>query len=118
MAYSRIFPNSVVLPNGQVVVIGGQTIGKLFSDDNSVLVTELWDPPTGTFRTLPPMAVGRDYHGMALLLPDARVLSGGGGLCGPTCAGNRTDVQILTPHYLLNGDGTPATRPVILSAPA
>ena len=118
MAYSRTFSNAVVLPNGQVLVIGGQTIGRPFSDDNSILVPELWDPRTETFEPLPPMAVGRNYHSVALLLPDARVLSGGGGMCGAGCPGNHPDVQILTPHYLLNDDGTPARRPIIELAPA
>ena len=118
MAYPRIFANGVVLPNGQVLVIGGQTIGKPFSDDNSVLVPELWDPATETFKQLPPIAVGRNYHSVALLLPDGRVLSGGGGLCGAGCAANHPDAQILTPHYLLNANGTAATRPVLQTAPS
>jgi large repetitive protein len=118
MAYPRIFANGVVLPNGQVVIIGGQTIGKLFSDDNSILVPELWDPTSETFTPLPPIAVGRNYHSVALLMPDGRVMSGGGGLCGAGCGDNHPDVQILTPHYLLNPDGTPATRPLLTAAPA
>lgn len=118
MAYRRTYHNSVVLPNGQVVIIGGQTFGKNFSDDNSVLRPELFDPATETFTLLPPIAVGRNYHSVALLLPDARVMSAGGGLCGEGCPANHPDLQILTPHYLLNDDGSPATRPVIVSAPA
>jgi large repetitive protein len=117
MAYRRIFGNGVALPNGQVLIIGGQTIGVPFSDDNSALVPELWDPATEKFTPLPPIAVGRNYHSVALLLPDARVLSAGGGLCGSGCAGNHPDAQILTPHYLLNADGSAATRPVIQTAP-
>lgn len=118
MAYRRVFSNAVVLPNGQVLVIGGQTVGVPFSDDNSALVPELWNPDTETFTPLPPIAVGRNYHSVALLLPDARVLSAGGGLCGSGCAGNHPDAQILTPNFLLNADGSPASRPVIGSAPA
>ncbi len=118
MAYRRAFHNSVVLPNGQVVIIGGQTYAVGFSDNNSVLVPELWDPASETFTALAPIAAPRNYHSVALLLPDARVLSAGGGLCGAGCAANHPDLQILTPHYLLNPDGTAATRPVITSAPA
>lgn len=118
MAYSRIFSNAVALPNGQVMVIGGQTRAKGFSDDFSVLPAELWDPATERFTTLPAIAVARNYHSVALLLPDARVMSGGGGLCGAGCAANHPDIQIYTPHYLLNADGSPATRPVIETAPA
>ena len=118
MAYRRAFHNSVVLPNGQVVVIGGQTYAVGFSDNNSVLVPELWDPATESFTPLPPISAPRNYHSVALLLPDGRVLSAGGGLCGAGCAANHPDLQILSPHYLFKPDGTPATRPVITSAPA
>lgn len=117
MAYSRIFSNGVVLPNGNVLVIGGHTFGDPWSDDNSVLIPELWNPATETFTPLPPIGVPRNYHSIALLLPDARVLSAGSGLCGG-CSTNHPNAQILTPHYLLNDDGTPATRPVINTAPA
>ncbi len=117
MAYSRIFSNGVVLPNGQVLVIGGHTFGKPWADDTSVLVPELWDPVTETFTPLPVIGAPRNYHSIALLLPDARVLSAGGGLCG-TCSTNHPNAQILTPHYLLNDDGSAATRPVINTAPA
>lgn len=117
MAYSRIFSNGVVLPNGQVLVIGGHSFGRPWSDDNSALVPELWDPATETFVPLPPIGVPRNYHSIALLLPDARVLTAGSGLCG-SCSTNHANAQILTPHYLLNDDGTAATRPVISTAPA
>jgi len=43
--------------------------------------------------------------------------SAGSGLCGG-CSTNHPNGQILTPHYLLNDDGTPATRPVINTTPA
>lgn len=117
MAYLRAFHNSVVLPNGQVVIIGGQTYAVGFSDNNSVLVPELFDPVTERFTSLPAMSVPRNYHSVALLLPDARVLSAGGGLCGQNCAANHADYQILSPHYLFKADGQPAVRPVIRSAP-
>jgi len=115
MAYPRMYANSVVLPNGQVLVVGGQTYVKEFSDDFAVLAPELWDPNTETFTTLPPMAVARNYHSMALLLPDGRVMSAGGGLCN--CPADKPNLQIMSPPYLFNSDGTPATRPAIITAP-
>ena len=118
MAYQRAFQNSVVLPNGQVVILGGQTFPVPFSDNTSVLRAELWDPTTETFTLLPAMAAPRNYHSVALLLPDARVMSAGGGLCGAGCAANHPDVQILSPHYLFNADGSAATRPQITAAPS
>jgi YVTN family beta-propeller protein len=118
LAYQRAFENAVVLPNGQVVVIGGATVAVGFSDNNAVLAPELFDPDSETFVVLPPMSVPRNYHSVALLLPDARVISAGGGLCGAGCAANHPDLQILSPPYLFNADGSAATRPVIRSAPA
>ncbi|MEJ8850278.1 PA14 domain-containing protein [Variovorax rhizosphaerae] len=118
MAYPRAYHNSVVLPDGQVVVIGGQTIALGFSDSNGVMVPELFDPITESFTPLPAMTIPRNYHSVALLLQDGRVLSAGGGVCGEGCAANHADLQILSPHYLFNADGTPATRPVLLSAPS
>jgi YVTN family beta-propeller protein len=118
MTYPRVFHNSVVLPNGQVMVIGGQTFAQTFSDNASVLRPELFDPATETFAVLPPMTAPRNYHSVALLLPDARVLSAGGGLCGDGCAANHADLQVYSPHYLFNADGSDAVRPVITSAPA
>jgi galactose oxidase len=116
MAHPRAFANSVVLPDGTVLVVGGQQYAKTFSDATSVMVPELWDPSTERFTELAPMAVPRNYHSVAVLLPDGRVLAGGGGLC-PSCEANHADVEIFTPPYLLNADGTPRSRPVISSAP-
>lgn len=117
MAYPRAFHNSVVLPNGQVVIVGGQRYAVPFTDDQSVLVPELWDPGTRTFTPMPPMTVPRNYHGVALLMADGRVAVSGGGLCG-TCATNHPDVQILTPPYLLEPGGGHAPRPAITASPA
>jgi hypothetical protein len=118
MNYARAMHNSVVLPNGQVVISGGQTYVKIFSDDQSVLMAEIWDPKTETFTNLSPMAVPRNYHSFSLLLPDGRVLIGGGGLCDFSCTANHLDAQILTPPYLSNSDGSDAIRPAIISAPS
>ncbi|MEO0815639.1 MAG: galactose oxidase early set domain-containing protein, partial [Myxococcota bacterium] len=62
----------------------------------------------------------RTYHSVALLLPDGRVLSAGGGYCsGNTyCNGSsHRDGEIYWPDYLFNSDGTLADRPVIEVAP-
>ena len=121
MVFPRTMHNSVVLPNGQVVVVGGMNVSIAFSDLRPVLMAELWDPQTETFTRLAPMQTPRPYHSVALLLPDGRVFVGGGGLCGTSFQGecpNHPDAEILTPPYLLNPDGTPAERPQITSAPA
>jgi hypothetical protein len=117
MTYQRAFANSVVLPNGNVVVVGGQSIPSPFSDTAAILVPEIWDPATKSFSLLKPMHVPRTYHNTAILLPDGRVFVGGGGQCGSGCAENHLNAEILTPPYLLNTDGSQAARPTIKSAP-
>ncbi|HET9643436.1 MAG TPA: RICIN domain-containing protein [Burkholderiaceae bacterium] len=117
MAYARTFSNSVVLPDGKVLVIGGQSYAALFNDDRSALAPELFDPATQSFSVMAAMSVPRNYHSTALLLPDGRVVAGGGGLCG-SCTVNHPDIQVWSPPYLFNPDGTPATRPVLTTAPA
>ncbi len=56
-----------------------------FTDGNSVYNAELWDPVTQNFTIMAPAAVPRNYHSIGLLLPDARVFNGGGGLGGMYC---------------------------------
>jgi hypothetical protein len=116
MAYPRAFANGVALPNGQVLVVGGQTYAVPYSDENAVLVPELWDPTTETFTQLAPMQTPRTYHSTAVLLPDARVFVGGGGL-GGDCGTNHAATEIFSPPYLFNPDGSAAARPHITSAP-
>ena len=116
MGWARVFHNAVVLPNGQVVIIGGQTRALPFNDTGAVLTPELWDPTTGATTPLPVMQQARTYHSLALLLRDGRVLAAGGGLCGTGCGANHPQVEILTPPYLQNADGSLAKRPQILTA--
>jgi galactose oxidase len=116
MAYARAFSNSVALPDGKVLVVGGQQHPQAFTDTGGVLSPELWDPATGMFTAMAPEAIPRTYHSVAILLPDGRVFSGGGGLCA-TCTTNHPDGQIYSPPYLFNPDGTARIRPVITSAP-
>jgi galactose oxidase len=117
MAYARAFCNSVVLPDGSVLVVGGQQHPQGFTDTGAVLSPELWNPATGTFTVLAPDVIPRTYHSVAVLLPDGRVFSGGGGLCG-SCTVNHPDGRIFTPPYLLQDDGTPRTRLVLTAAPS
>lgn len=117
MWYQRIFACSVIMPNGYVMIVGGQVYGQPFSDDTSQLTPEIYNIDTGNFYKIPPIAVPRNYHSVALLLADATVFSAGGGLCG-TCTTNHYDGQVYSPGYLFNTDGTRAVRPVINSATA
>ena len=114
MAFPRQFANCVVLPNGEVLVMGGNTSGLKFNDTGSVFTPEVWNPTTGLWRSMANAATPRNYHSLALLLPDGRVLSGGGGLGG----GDHRDAELFTPPNLFNADGTLATRPTLGTAPS
>ena len=116
MANARSFSNSVMLPNGEVMVVGGNTSGQFFSDVGAVFTPEIWNPTTGQWRAVADMSVPRNYHSLAMLLPDGRVWSGGGGLSGDALTDHQ-DAQVFTPPQLFNADGTPAARPVITAAP-
>jgi len=116
MANARSFSNSVMLPNGEVMVLGGNTSGQFFSDLGTVFTPEIWNPTTGQWRGVADMSVPRNYHSLAMLLPDGRVWSGGGGLSGDALTDHQ-DAQVFTPPQLFNADGTPAVRPVITAAP-
>lgn len=112
MEFQRHWATATVLPDGDVLVTGG-------SRDNNgnggyVTTPEIWDPDTGEWTTVEvPYEHARLYHSTALLLPDGRVMIGGGGAPGPR---NYTDVEYYSPSYLFDGD-QPAVRPEITSAP-
>ena len=98
MSTRRTFANSIVLPNGEVVTMGGTEEAHIFSDYLSVLHAELWSPVTQRWTQLEAMQSPRNYHSSALLLKDGRIMSGGGGLCA--CEADHQDIEILTPPYL------------------
>jgi len=112
MNFARSMQNSVVLPHGEVLVIGGNSSGKQFSDEGTQLIPEVWNPDTGQWTNQAPLAAPRNYHSTALLLKDGRVAAMGGGLCGD-CKINYQSGQIFEPPYLFNADGTEAVRPSI-----
>ena len=72
------FAAAVRLPNGTVMITGGQLIG-----GSGGTSAELYDPTSGTFTSLGNMNMGRHTH-TATLLPDGAVLIAGGYNVWPT----------------------------------
>jgi Domain of unknown function (DUF1929)/PKD domain len=122
MAFGRRQHNLTVLADGSVLATGGNSTGAQLVDMNGgVYNAEQWNPATGQWTTLAAQMVTRQYHSTALLLPDGRVLSSGGGICG-TCdqvGYLAKNAEVFRPPYLFKKDGSGqlAPRPQITSAP-
>jgi hypothetical protein len=115
MNFRRTNVNGVLLPDGTVLVVGGQRNGKWAGDPQPVLQPEIYDPQTNRWTLMAPMAHPRQYHSIAILLPDGRILSAGG--IDPTLGGaparDQRYIEVFTPPYLLRGP-----RPHITGTPA
>ncbi len=112
--------NLTILADGSVLATGGNSDGaQYFSPTAPVMVPELWQPDTGRWTELNTIPTDRQYHSIAMLLPDGKVLSAGGGICGDCYAlgYEERNAEIFSPPYLFNADGTLATRPALASVP-
>jgi hypothetical protein len=128
MNFPRRQHNATILADGTVLVTGGTRSGgggppedfNNLDPGQPVHIAELWDPATGRWTELAAETVDRCYHSTAVLLPDGRVLSAGGGEFFPVegitqqnnPADSHRDAQLFSPPYLFKGD-----RPVITNAP-
>ncbi len=117
MRFRRSYQNTVVLPTGDVLIVGGNNSGKQFTDGSpldpdgyldtnpaapantnfrwptdiwteTVFTPELYSPDKNSWRDLADMKEARNYHAVGILLQDGRVLAAGGGLCGDDPAGD------------------------------
>jgi galactose oxidase len=129
MHFARRQHNATILADGTVLVTGGTRSGGGGPPQNfnnldlgqPVHIAELWNPADGTWTQLGAESIDRCYHSTAVLLPDGRVLSAGGGEFFPVegitqqndPADTHRDAQVFSPPYLFKG-----ARPVISSAPA
>jgi len=116
MTIGRGFHNLVPLPNGDVMAVGGSRNSGSFNNVGSVFDGEIWNPQTGEWTRTAASSVPRNYHSVALLLNDGRVLSAGGGYGSGNeflNGASHQNGQIFTPPYLFNADGSSATRPSI-----
>ncbi|HVQ44602.1 MAG TPA: galactose oxidase-like domain-containing protein [Candidatus Saccharimonadia bacterium] len=114
--------NATVLADGSVLATGGLTSGAPNVDLNHAITSaERWDPATGAWKVLASASRIRQYHSTAALLPDGRVMTGGGGICGPCMDVGylEKNIEYFTPPYLYKKDGSGqlAPRPVIQTAP-
>ncbi|NUM56360.1 MAG: DUF1929 domain-containing protein [Candidatus Hydrogenedentes bacterium] len=111
MQYPRRHLNSVMLPDGSVIVIGGTSDPGFSNSGAPVLPAERWDPKTETWTELDAMRVQREYHSTAFLLPDGRVIAAGGGQ-GANVPSFQNLAEVFYPPYFFKGE-----RPIIGAAP-
>lgn len=107
MQYERIYQNATLLPTSHVLVTGG-TIGRQ---------AEWFNPATNQWTTLATASYFRGYHSVALVLPDATVLTAGS---NPVAGQYEHKMEIFSPPYLFtrnsSGAVVPAVQPTINTA--
>lgn len=123
MSVPRRHHLSTLLPTGELLLTGGlSNFGEGLERDPSghyvpqaaVYHAEVWNPERDQFTRLAAMKTPRMYHSVALLLPDGRVLVGGGGRCA-SCKQDYQNAEIYSPPYLFktDGSGEVAERPAV-----
>jgi len=110
MSQPRIEMNATILPNGKILATGGSLRDEDTSVGSASLNADLYDPATNMFSPAGANVYPRVYHSNALLLPDATVLLLGG---NPQRGSYEQHMEVYSPAYLFNGNGTPAVRPTI-----
>lgn len=124
--------DAVVLPDGTIFVVGGTVGGHRseFRADSShshgshfIRETEIYDPLTGQWKEVAKLIHPHQYHAIALLLPDGRVLRAGGidtehkeeisvGKGVANWFVNQRYMEVFSPPYLFRGE-----RPIIRECP-
>jgi galactose oxidase len=105
----RHHPATVLLPDGRALVIAGHDMMGSLGTQNAQFV----DPAKGFGVVTGARESGfvRGYHAVVLLLPDGRVLVGGGRDNDTAVSGEKAHFQYYYPGYMFR------PRPEILSAP-
>jgi hypothetical protein len=103
----RINVSAVVLPDSTILVCGGLQAAPF--------PTWIYNPSAviNAWREMDEMNRPRHYHSCALLLPSGKVMMAGGASPGGCSLSVENSVEVFSPPYLFNADGTPADRPVI-----
>ena len=109
--FGRHWGNATVMADGRVLVSGGSAENN--AANGVAYTSEIFNPATRSWSTGATATRMRLYHSASLLLPDATVITMGGGTPGPE---TNLNAEIYYPPYLFNDDGTAASRPTITAA--
>jgi hypothetical protein len=127
MGERRIHACSVILPTGEIFISGGidalNTVAEPSVDKKAVLMPEVYNPYSNTWDITHDAASSvRNYHSVALLMPDGRVWTAGsdhdaGRGAGAPPPGNadarNLDIEIYSPRYIAEPG-----RPHVTAAPS
>lgn len=124
--HARWFHSGILMPDGQVVVVGGADKDEVIDPGIEIPVhaAEVYNPATGEWTEVASHTRDRGYHNSALLLPDMRVLLGGNAPIASHYGGANSDqggpfanndndpsFEVWSPPYLFRG-----ARPSITAA--
>lgn len=104
--------NSVILPDGDIMLVGGvEGTGGQPLDSTAVNQVEFYDLRSGNWELGKEIYIARNYHSTAILLPDARVLISGSNYnmqqgdfnSPPQSYHQDLSFEIYSPDYLYRG---------------
>jgi hypothetical protein len=113
----RVHANATLLPTGEVLVTGGIDVGRgeLTLDVRGVKQPEIYNPYADSWTVVAEDAQSiRNYHSVALLMPDGRVWTAGSDHdAGRGLAARNLDIELFEPWYYSDPG-----RPHITAAPS
>ena len=113
MSQARVEMGAVLLPNGMLLALNGSATDE--DTTTASLNADLIDPNALTVSSAGQETYPRVYHSGALLLPNATVAVVGG---NPRQGSYEQHIEIYSPAYLFNPDGSAAYRPQITGVPS
>lgn len=89
---------AVILPTGEIFIEGGVQVEN--DDGTGIRAAELYDSDNDAWSVLPEAKVVRNYHHVALLLPNGSVYVGGSNVDAASGLGaRRFEIEIFKPWY-------------------